>query len=203
MVCAVAVMIQAAIAVTAPLPSPSPYADTESVTNVTFRAGTSGDNVFALSLELDASPSNNVEVSFGCDAWSRETMGSDPMVKAPGGGFEYSGFDWAGNESPFYIHRVSFPEVAVPRTDRTAVFRPHAMGEVFRPDWRKFKPGKTVSATAADYLAFNCIATMDDGACSHFLDMRGVSEFTCAIASLRMLLMCSSNDGVKSSQTTE
>ena len=46
--------------------------------------------------------------------------------------------------------------------ERTAVFRPHAMGEVFRPDWRKFKPGKTVSATAADYLAFNCIATMDD-----------------------------------------
>ena len=91
----------------------------------------------------------------------------------PGGGFEYSGFDWAGNESPFYVHRVSFPEVAVPRTERTAVFRPHAMGEVFRPDWRKFKPGKTVSTTAADYLAFNCIATMDDGACSHFLDMRG------------------------------
>ncbi len=40
----------------------------------------------------------------------------------PGGGFEYSGFDWAGNESPFYVHRVSFPEVAVPRTERTAVF---------------------------------------------------------------------------------
>ena len=47
------------------------------------------------------------------------------------------------------------------------------MGEVFRPNWRKFKPGKTVSATVADYLAFNCIATMDDGASSHFLDMRG------------------------------
>ena len=53
--------------VAAPLPSPSPYADTESVTNVTFRAGTSGDNVFSLSLVLDASPSNNVEVAFGCD----------------------------------------------------------------------------------------------------------------------------------------
>ncbi len=33
--------------------------------------------------------------------------------------------------------------------------------------------------------------------------LRRVSEFTCAIASLRMLLMCSSNDGVRSSQTTE
>ena len=100
----------------------------------------------------------------------------------PDGGFEYSGFDWAGNESPFYVHRVSFPEVAVPRTERTAIFRPHAMGEVFRPNWRKFTPGKTVSATVADYLAFNCIATMDDGACSHFLDMRGEARRVSPIA---------------------
>ena len=54
--------------VSAPLLPPSLYADTESVTNVTFNAGVPGDNVFALSLELDASPSNNVEVAFGCDA---------------------------------------------------------------------------------------------------------------------------------------
>ena len=53
--------------VAAPLPQPSPYADTESVTNVAFNAGVMGDNVFALTLELDASPSNNVEVAFGCD----------------------------------------------------------------------------------------------------------------------------------------
>ena len=47
---------------------PSPYADTEAVTNVAFGTGVAGDNVFALSLALDASPSNNVEVAFGCDA---------------------------------------------------------------------------------------------------------------------------------------
>ena len=45
------------------------------------------------------------------------------------------------------------------------------------------------------------ICVRDDNECGMVL--RGVSEFTCAIASLRMLLMCSSNDGVKSSQTTE
>ena len=50
-----------------PLPPPSPYADAESVTNVAFSAGVAGDNVFSLSLELDALPSNNVEVAFGCD----------------------------------------------------------------------------------------------------------------------------------------
>ena len=47
---------------------PSPHADTEAVTNVAFGTGVAGDNVFALSLALDASPSNNVEVAFGCDA---------------------------------------------------------------------------------------------------------------------------------------
>ncbi len=60
--------------VAAPLPPSSPYADTESVTNVTFGAGVPGDNVFAMSLELDASPSNNVEVAFGCDANGNGTL---------------------------------------------------------------------------------------------------------------------------------
>ena len=56
------------------LPPPSPYADTESVTNVTFGVGVLGDNVFALSLELDATPSNNVEVAFGSDTNGNGTL---------------------------------------------------------------------------------------------------------------------------------
>lgn len=61
-------VVAAAYAVTAPMPPPSPYADTEAVTNVSFSAGLAGDNVFAFALELDATPSNNVEVAFGRDA---------------------------------------------------------------------------------------------------------------------------------------
>lgn len=61
-------VVAAAYAVTAPMPSSSPYADTEAVTNVAFSAGAAGDNVFTLALELDATPSNNVEVAFGRDA---------------------------------------------------------------------------------------------------------------------------------------
>ena len=66
----IAAIVPSALAarVASPLPPPSLYADTESVTNVTFNAGVSGDNVFSLSLVLDASPSNNVEVAFGNDA---------------------------------------------------------------------------------------------------------------------------------------
>ena len=61
-------VVSAAYAVTAPMPSPSSYVDTEAVTNVAFSAGVAGDNVFAFALELDATPSNNVEVAFGRDA---------------------------------------------------------------------------------------------------------------------------------------
>ena len=56
-------VVAVAYAVTAPMPPPLPYADTESVTNVAFSAGVAGDNVFAFALELDATPSNNVEVA--------------------------------------------------------------------------------------------------------------------------------------------
>jgi len=71
---AVLVIPVLAARVAAPLPPPSQYADTESVTNVTFRTGVPGNNVFALSLELDASASNNVEVAFGYDANSDGTL---------------------------------------------------------------------------------------------------------------------------------
>ena len=62
------------------LPPPSSYADTESVTNVAFNAGVPGDNVFSLSLALDASPSNNVEVAFGCDANARASRKSRKSI---------------------------------------------------------------------------------------------------------------------------
>ena len=70
--------------VAAPMPPPSPYADTESVTNVAFNAGVVGDNVFALALELDASPSNNVEVAFGCDANGNGTLDDSEAAFAVG-----------------------------------------------------------------------------------------------------------------------
>ena len=48
-------------------PRPSAFLDTESVTNVAFSAGGARDFLFTLSLQLDASASNNVEVAFGRD----------------------------------------------------------------------------------------------------------------------------------------
>jgi len=70
--------------IAAPLPPPSPYADTESVTNVTFCAGVQGDNVFSLSIEMDVSPSNNVEVAFGCDENGNGTLDDSEAAFAVG-----------------------------------------------------------------------------------------------------------------------
>ena len=48
-------------------PEVSTYADTEAVTNVFFNAGDADARLFSLSLELDATESNNVSVAFGID----------------------------------------------------------------------------------------------------------------------------------------
>ncbi len=47
---------------------PVEYADTETSTNIPFAVGTEGAGRFTLSLECLATPSNNVEAAFGCDA---------------------------------------------------------------------------------------------------------------------------------------
>ena len=44
------------------------YVDTETSTNVPFAVGAEGAGRFTLSLECLATPSNNVEAAFGCDA---------------------------------------------------------------------------------------------------------------------------------------
>lgn len=94
-----------------------------------------------------------------------------------GGGFKYGDFAYSGNESPLYVRGIAFPEVTVPRTDRTAIFRPHYLGEVFRPDWKNAMTGKVVSKSKPGMtFCFKCIATLNEGGVSHFLDQRGESR---------------------------
>ncbi|MBO7683491.1 MAG: alpha-galactosidase [Kiritimatiellae bacterium] len=95
------------------------------------------------------------------------------MKPLDGGGFEYAAFSYSGNESPLSVRRISFPEVTVPRTDKTAIFRPNTVGEVYRPKWRKFGAGRDVSTSGANWLTFSCIAALNGGGTSHFLDQRG------------------------------
>ena len=46
----------------------SSFADTEVSTNFTFAVGGGSNRKLVFSLELQATPSNNVEVAIGCDA---------------------------------------------------------------------------------------------------------------------------------------
>ncbi len=63
----VASMLVAAALVVSTMPAPE-HDDCEVVTNCVFDASRQDGRMFSISMELDASPSNGVEVVFGCDA---------------------------------------------------------------------------------------------------------------------------------------
>ena len=64
-----AVLVSASsFAVEVPALPPSEFADTEVSTNFAFAVGEGSNRRLVFSLELQASPSNNVEVAIGCDA---------------------------------------------------------------------------------------------------------------------------------------
>ena len=67
MFCFAVVAISLPVWATLSLP-PVEYADTETSTNIPFAVGAEGAGRFTLSLECLATPSNNVEAAFGCDA---------------------------------------------------------------------------------------------------------------------------------------
>ena len=68
-VCLLAVLFSACShAVEVPALPQSEFADTEVSTNFTFAVGAVANRRLVFTLELQASPSNNVEVAIGCDA---------------------------------------------------------------------------------------------------------------------------------------
>ena len=68
-VCLLAVLFSACShAVEVPALPQSEFADTEVSTNFTFGVGAFANRRLVFTLELQASPSNNVEVAIGCDA---------------------------------------------------------------------------------------------------------------------------------------
>ena len=95
------------------------------------------------------------------------------MTLRPDGGFEYTSFDYAGNESGQYPKRIVFPEVVVPRTAKTALFRPFFAGDILRPNWSKMKTMQRVYSSGLIFKVFNCMAALEEGGVSHFFDQRG------------------------------
>ena len=62
-----ALMARAGTRFAPPTLPPSVWADTEVSTNLVFDAGVAEDNAFRLTIELDATPGNCVQVAFGVD----------------------------------------------------------------------------------------------------------------------------------------
>ena len=49
-------------------PPPSPYADTEAATNVVIQTGRTDMREVKIRLQLEGTPTNDLEIAFGCDA---------------------------------------------------------------------------------------------------------------------------------------
>ncbi len=116
--------------------------------------------------------------------------GDDFTVKAdfsllPGGGFEYSNFGYAGNESGTNVQWMAFPAIVVPRSESTAVFRPYFAGEVLRPDWKSARKGQDISTVGPEWKVFNCLAALEENGVSHFLDQRGEARRYCTKLQIR------------------
>jgi hypothetical protein len=84
-----------------PLPV-SDYADTEVSTNFTFAVGEGSNRRLVFSLELEATPTNNVEVAIGCDAEENGLLSLDETALTIG----YDCGEWfvrsAANDSVTY-----------------------------------------------------------------------------------------------------
>ena len=80
----------------------SEYADTEVSTNFTFSVGEGGGRRLVFSLELQATPTNNVEVAIGCDTNCDGHLSIDETALAVG----YDCGEWfvrsAANDSVMY-----------------------------------------------------------------------------------------------------
>ena len=82
---------------------PSEFVDTEVSTNFTFAVGEGSNRRLVFSLELAASPTNNVEVAIGCDADEDGSLSLDETALTVG----YDCGEWfvrsAANDSVTYF----------------------------------------------------------------------------------------------------
>lgn len=128
-------LLASSLSVTAPRVSSCP--DTESVTNVVFAAGDANDRMFNLSLELDATVSNNVTLAFGTDGNTNGVLEREEVDAVIG----WDSGAW------FYQDRRAGDESYTPRSDGHR-----------RLDWTlilsPLKTAKSLSATDADGAVF-------------------------------------------------
>ena len=69
------------------------------------------------------------------------------------GGWTYA-FSYDGNESGLCVEEIRFPEITVPRTDKTAALYPKQSGMLRRPDWSKIPPGDVAAIAGPNTIGF-------------------------------------------------
>ncbi len=89
------------------------------------------------------------------------------------GGWEYS-LSWKGLEGwKFFVETVSFPDLVVPRTDRSGVLhsRNHGMGMIRRPDWPTWG-WEREPFVDSEMREFQFVALLDDEIGGWYVDAR-------------------------------
>ena len=130
-------LISLAQRITTDAPALSSYADTEATTNVVLNAGDSDDRLFRLSLELNATASNNISVELGTDSNTNGVLDHAEIDAAVG----WDSGAW------FYLDHVTGAEAHVSRAEGR-----------HRLDWEltlnPHKAAKSIKATDANGVVF-------------------------------------------------
>ena len=88
------------------------------------------------------------------------------------GGWNYA-FSYDGNESGLCVEEIRFPEITVPRTDKTGALYPKQSGMLRRPDWSKIRTGEPAAVGGPNVIGFKFAATIDDEVGGWYVDQRG------------------------------
>ena len=129
------------------LPAPE-FADTEDSTNFTFEVGGGSNRRLVFSLELQASPSNNVEVAIGCDADEDGLLAPDEAALTVG----YDCGEWfvrsAANDS------VTYSDVADSGTFRRTY---EVRSRHIDPSWNLVKVARRGLGVANENVTFSLV----------------------------------------------
>lgn len=87
-----------------------------------------------------------------------------------GGGLEYA-FAYSGNRTGLDVEEIHFPEIELPRNERTRFLYPNQTGMVRQPKWGE--PGKELFRWGPRFTGSHFAAILDEEGTSWYFDMRG------------------------------
>ena len=144
----VALAFSSSFAVEVPALSPSEFADTEVSTNFAFAVGERSNRRLVFSLELAASPSNNVEVAIGRDADEDGRLSLDEAALTVG----YDCGEW-------FVRSAAKDDVTYSDVEDTGTFRRtyEVRSRNMNHDWNLVKVTRRGLPLSSETVSFSLI----------------------------------------------